>query len=141
MDHSLPGATATFESQMTVVLDRNNRVPLPVVLKYDATDPFAVSATFRTGEGDITWVFGRDLLRSGLTNAVGQGDIMIRPAHPSRGPVVHITLSSPNGAAKLEGNRHELHKFLKQVYDIVPDGHEWQYLQVDRVIGELLADG
>lgn len=141
MDQSSSTSGIAFELQMQVVLSDENRVSLPVVLAYEAEDPYAMSATFRTGDGDVTWVFARDLMRDGLTNAVGEGDIMIRPAHPSRGPIVLFTLSSPSGAAKLEGNRHELRKFIAQVYDVVPEGYEWQYLKVDQVIGELLAEG
>ncbi len=140
MDHS-SDSVVSFELQMKVVLDDDNRVSVPVTLAYEARDPYAVSATFRTGDGDITWVFARDLLRDGLANSVGEGDIKIRPAHPSRGPIVLFTLSSPSGAAKLEGNRHELRKFVQRIFDVVPEGYEWQYLEVDRVIGELLADG
>lgn len=141
MDASSSTSVVSCDLQMQVVLEDDDRVTVPVVLAYEAQDPFAMSATFRTGEGDITWVFARDLLRDGLTNPAGEGDILIRPAHPSRGPVVIFTLSSPSGAARLEGNRHELREFVKDVYDLVPDGYEWQYLQVDRVIGELLARG
>lgn len=141
MNPSSSASTVSADLQMQVVLDDDNRISLPVVMAYEAQDPYAMSATFHTGDGEITWVFARDLLRDGLANSVGEGDILIRPAHPSRGPLVLFTLSSPSGAAKLEGNRHELRRFVKNMYNIVPEGCEWQYLQVDQVIGELLAEG
>ena len=141
MNQSTPAPTVTHELQMQVVLDDENRVSLPATLAYDANDPFAISATFRTGDGDITWVFARDLLRDGLTDAVGEGDIVIRPAHPSRGPLVLLTLSSPSGSARLEGDRDQLRGFVTEVYEALPQGDEWQYIQVDRVINELLAEG
>lgn len=141
MNQSTPAPTVTHELQMQVVLDDENRVSLPATLAYDARDPFAVSATFRTGDGDITWVFARDLLRDGLVDCVGEGDIVIRPAHPSRGSLVLLTLSSPSGSARLEGDRTQLRSFIDDVFDALPAGEEWQYIQVDRVIDELLAEG
>jgi hypothetical protein len=138
---STPSPTVTHNLQMQVVLDDENRVSLPATLVYDVRDPFAVSATFSTGDGDITWVFARDLLRDGLVDAVGEGDIVIRPAHPSRGSLVLLTLSSPSGSARLEGDRDMLREFVNEIFDVLPEGDEWQHIQVDRVIDELLADG
>jgi hypothetical protein len=133
--------TVSHDLLMQVVLDDEGRVTLPAVFSYDAQDPFAVSVTFRTGEGEITWIFARDLLRDGLTERVGEGDILIRPAHPSRGPLVLFTLSSPSGSARLEGKRDDLRAFVDDCFEALPAGSEWQYVQVDRVIDELLADG
>lgn len=140
MDHSVSAPVVMFESQMQVVLDDDSRVPVHVELAFDARDPYAVSTTFRTADGNVSWVFARDLMRDGLKKPVGEGDIMIRPAHPSRGPVTVFSLSSPSGDARLEGNRHELYRFVQKTYEVVPEGHESQYLQVDRAIGELLAE-
>lgn len=133
--------TVSHDLQMQVVLDDESRVTLPAILAYDVHDPFAISATFRTGEGDITWVFARELLAQGLTERAGDGDILIRPAHPSRGALVLFTLSSPSGAARIEGDRGAIQDFVDACYNLLPEGSEWQFLQVDRVIDELLAEG
>jgi Streptomyces sporulation and cell division protein, SsgA len=139
MNPSSQAPAVSHDMQMQVVLDDGNRVALSATLHYDAHDPFAVSATFRTGEGDITWVFARDLLRDGLYDMAGEGDIVIRPGHPSRGPVVSITLSSPSGAARIEGSRTALAAFVEEIYDVVPEGSEWVYLDMETTIGELLS--
>jgi hypothetical protein len=141
MNPSRQAPAVTHDLQMQVVVDDGNRVSLSATLDYSAHDPFAVSATFRTGEGDITWVFARDLLRDGLTDRSGDGDIVIRPGHPSRGPIVTITLTSPSGAACIEGSRHDLAAFVQEIYSVVPDGSEWLYLDLERTIDDLLAEG
>jgi Streptomyces sporulation and cell division protein, SsgA len=141
MNPSQHARAVTHDLQMKIVLDDGTRVVLASRWDYDARDPFAVRATFRTGEGDITWIFARDLLRDGLTDAVGEGDIAIRPGHPSRGPIIHITLMSPNGTARIEGDRHQLSTFVTEVYDRVPEGSEWMYLDLDTTIDDLLRDG
>jgi len=139
MNPSRQAPAVTHDLQMQVVVDSGNRVALSATLDYSAHDPFAVSATFRTGEGDITWVFARDLLRDGLTDMAGVGDIVIRPGHPSRGPIVNITLSSPSGAAQIEGSRHDLAAFVHEIFTAVPEGSEWLYLDLDRTIDDLLT--
>lgn len=139
MNKSAPAPAVSRDFQMQVVLDNEARVALPAKISYDANDPFAVTTTFRTGEGDITWVFARDLLRDGLTESVGEGDVAIRPAHPSMGAKVLITLSSPSGSAKLEGQRDDLRLFVNEMYSLVPEDEEWRYVKIDSVITELLG--
>ena len=137
---SRPAPALSHDLLMQVVVDGDTRVSLSATLAYSAEDPFAISATFRTGEGDITWTFARDLLRDGMAESVGEGDIQIRPAHPSRGPVMKLTLSSPSGAAENEAPRHEDGEFLAESYRLVPADSEWMYLDLDRTIDDLLGD-
>ena len=95
MNPSRPAPAMSQDLVMQVVVDNANRVSLSATLAYGVEDPFAVSATFRTGDGDITWTFARDLLRDGMSESVGEGDIQIRPGHPSRGPIMLLTLELP----------------------------------------------
>lgn len=139
MNPSRPAPAIAHDLQMQVVLDDNTRVALTATLQYSASDPFATSATFRTGDGDITWVFARDLLRDGLGDAVGEGDIHIRPGHPSRGANVIISLTSPSGTARIEAARGDLVSFVDDVYTAVPSGSEWMYLDFDAELSELLG--
>ena len=61
--------------QLRLVVADADAVPLPVSLRYCATDPYAVRAVF-SGDGmEVEWVFARDLLRTGLTSPVGEGDL------------------------------------------------------------------
>lgn len=138
--NSRPAPSMVQEVVMQVVVDHANRVSLPATLTYSLDDPFAVSVTFRTGDGDITWTFARDLLERGMTESAGEGDINVRPGHPSRGPVVMLTLSSPSGAAQIEAPRHEIADFVAETYRVCPADSEWMYLDLDRTIDDLLAD-
>lgn len=138
--NSRPAPAMSQDVVMQVVVDHANRVSLPATLTYGLEDPFAVSATFRTGDGDVTWTFARELLHEGMTNAVGEGDINVRPGHPSRGPIVVLTLSSPSGAAQIEAPRHEVADFLAESYRVCPTDSEWMHLDLDRTIEDLLAD-
>ena len=45
--------------------DRGIHHSIDAVLDYRRSDPFAVAMTFVTGEGDLVWTFGRDLLARG----------------------------------------------------------------------------
>lgn len=140
MKPSQPAPMLSSDVLMQVVVDDDNRVSMAATLGYTALDPYAVSVTFRTAEGDITWTFARDLLQQGMSDAVGEGDIRIRPAHPSRGPILNLSLSSPSGTADIEAPRHDVAAFLGDTFDVVPEGSEWMYLDLDRTIDDLLAD-
>lgn len=140
MKPSQPAPMLSSDVLMQVVVDDDNRVSMPATLGYSATDPYAISVTFRTAEGDITWTFARDLLQTGMTESVGEGDIRIRPAHPSRGPVMNLSLSSPSGSADIEAARQDVAAFLGETFEMVPGGSEWMYLDLDRTIDDLLAD-
>lgn len=129
------------EMHMQVVCDDGTRVAMPATLSFTAAEPYAVTATFRAGESEhtwITWVFARDLLRDGMRDIAGYGDIVVRPSHPSRGAQVILTLSSPHGSAVIEGSRHQIAAFIEEAYAAVPDGAEWMYLNIDSTIADLL---
>ena len=68
---------------------------VPAALVYDSTDPFAVRVRFGDGsaddvdrpsyddpddDGGVEWLLSRDLLRSGLTGPIGDGDVRLWPA-------------------------------------------------------------
>ncbi|MPZ60404.1 MAG: SsgA family sporulation/cell division regulator, partial [Propionibacteriales bacterium] len=65
-------------------------------LSYNATDPLAVTALFRTKGSSVRWVFARDLLTEGVFAPAGDGDVHIWPCLDASGrAVVIIELSSP----------------------------------------------
>lgn len=130
--------TVQHDIHMQVVIADGNRVALPATLTYRAEDPFAVTATFRTADNEISWVFARELLRDGLRDIAGHGDIVVRPGHPSRGARVSLTLSSPSGSAVIEGSREQIGDFVAEMYRAVPEDTEWMYLDLDRTIEDLL---
>jgi hypothetical protein len=128
------------DMKMQVVLDDGNRVPLRVSMTYRTGDALAVTATFHTSEGEITWRFARELLRDGLRGPAGEGDILVRPSHPARAQIT-LTLRSESGAAVIEAARKDISAFIAEIYHQVPEDFEWMYLDIDRTIDDILAQG
>ena len=124
-------AAISADLGLTLVLGDDRIVPVVATLTYSIAEPFAISALFRTSDGNINWIFARDLLENGLTESVGEGDVMIWPAHDADGEIICISLSSPGGNALLEADSDELRRFLDQSYNIVKRGQESDYVNVD----------
>jgi hypothetical protein len=109
-------------------------VPVMATLRYEARDPYAVNASFRTGRGTdrtaVEWVFARQLLAEGMERPVGDGDVRVSPG--SNGArVVNLTLSSPSGHAVFEVPRAAMEDFLARSYSVVPLGSESSFLDLD----------
>ena len=101
---------------------------------YAANDPYAVVARFSTVEGDVDWTFGRELLLDGTYMPVGEGDVKIAPTSDGR---ISMVLSSPSGEAQLLCDATVVASFLEQTYELVPDGEEWRYCQMDTWLAEV----
>jgi hypothetical protein len=121
---------------MRIVLE-GQAVPLPCTLSYEVVDPFAVTATFSSGDGEVSWTFARDLLAAGLRTASGDGDVMVRPLI---GGQIEIVLSSPSGAAVVHADLDAVAAFVQASYDLLPEGYEWQYLNFDAGLAALLDE-
>jgi sporulation and cell division protein SsgA len=133
-------STVTRELTVQLVAPGDGSVSLPVVLHYDTADPYAVHATFRTGQGEgVNWVFARELLTLGVHRPAGDGDVRVWPSWNAGAEVVFIGLTSPDGEALLQANTRELADFLGRSYALCPQGQEQEYLDMDRAIEELLA--
>ena len=113
---------------------------IDTVLAYRRTDPYAVTMTFLTGDGDLTWTFGRDLLVHGVDRPVGDGDVHVAPAISQVGrAVVDVELSSPDGHLVLQARTTELVEFVERTTSLVPSGEESGHLDVDALIAQILA--
>ena len=115
-------------------------VPVNVDLTYTSRDPYAVQASFRTGNGTaVDWVFARDLLRDGLVVPSGTGDVRVQPmpTNPSR---VQLELSSPSGHAVFTTCAQALGDFLHRTYVAVPPQTEYSWLDFDVALSGLLND-
>lgn len=113
---------------------------LDTLFTYVASDPYAVTVTFMTHEGDLPWTFGRDLLVQGLTSPIGDGDVHVCPSINERGlAVVIIELSSPDGHLVTEARTDEIMAFVQQSLALVPQGEESQHLGMDAMIEALLT--
>lgn len=125
---------------LRLVLGGDRRVTVPATLAYEPTEPYAVSTVFRTSDGDITWVFGRDLLEDGLNSRVGEGDVAVWPSATRSTKVVCLSLASPSGSALLEADHGEVRAFLDDSYRLVPLGGERCLLDLDAGLALLLGD-
>ena len=113
---------------------------LETIFSYAQDDPFAVTITFLTPEGDLPWTFSRDLLCRGMTAPIGEGDVHVCPSINDRGhAVVIIELSSPDGHLVTEAPTNELFTFVQRSLALVPEGEESQHLGLDTMIEQLLV--
>jgi hypothetical protein len=133
-------STVTRELTVQLMAPGDGGIALPVVLHYDVADPYAVHATFRTGQADgVSWVFARELLTLGVHRPAGDGDVRVWPSWNSGAEVVFISLTSPDGEALLQASTRELVDFLGRSYSLCAQGQEQEHIDVDRAIAELLA--
>jgi hypothetical protein len=130
-------AAISADLDLVLVLGDERLIPVAATLTYSVTEPFAVSALFRTTDGDINWVFARQLLDEGLTESVGEGDVVIWPAHDDAGETICISLCSPGGNALLEADSQEIRSFLEASYRLVARGEESDHVNVDDFLSQL----
>ena len=131
----------TTELEMTLVLTAERSVMVTALLDYSAHEPYSVRATFRTSEGDVNWIFARELLAEGLRGPAGDGDVAVWPSRTDGRDVLCISLSSPSGRAMLEAARTDIEEFLARTYTVVPMGSEAALIDFDGLIERLLSDG
>ena len=125
--------------QLRLVVADADAVPLPVTLRYSASDPYAVRAVF-SGDGmEVEWVFARDLLRTGLASPVGDGDVHVWPSWGTGRELLMISLTSPDGQAVLEATSEDVRCFLDRTTAVVADGDESSHLDLDAALARLLA--
>jgi Streptomyces sporulation and cell division protein, SsgA len=124
---------------------------VPAVLGYDPTDPYAVQISFgevgagpdgdpSPSDGGISWLLGRELLRSGLDRPSGEGDVRIWPSH-SAADVLFLHLQAPSGEALFELSRGTVAAFLRQADAMVPPGTEGSLMAIDDELAALLSNG
>ena len=129
------------EVTLRLVVPDSGPVSLPVSLRYVASDPYAVRALFRGGDGEtsVEWVFARDLLVEGLERATGLGDVHVWPSRGEEGELVVIALSSPDGRAVLHADADDLRLFVGRTLSVVPTGQEALHLDLEDVVSRLTA--
>lgn len=135
-EHSVICSPAVFE----LIAPDAPVVPVKVDLTYSSKDPYAVQASFRTGNGTaVDWVFARDLLHDGLIAPAGTGDVHVQPmpGDPSR---VQLELSSPSGHAVFTTCAQTLGDFLVRTFEAVPPETEYSWLNFDLALSDLLND-
>lgn len=116
-------------------------VPLDAELRYDRSDPYAVTTAFLVGGSEVVWEFGRDLLLQGVSEPAGDGDVQVFPSLDADGrAVVHIVLRSPEGQALVEARARDVLDFLAATAKVVWPGTERDHhISTDDVIAALLV--
>jgi Streptomyces sporulation and cell division protein, SsgA len=113
---------------------------LDTVFAYHRSDPFAVTITFVTHEGDLPWTFSRDLLARGLSEPTGDGDVHVCPSIDRDGrAVVIVELSSPDGHLVTQAPSKDVRQFVTRALGLVPEGEESQHMPIDDMISQLLG--
>jgi Streptomyces sporulation and cell division protein, SsgA len=124
---------ATATTEMILISDAT----LPAVnaeLRYQCDDPFAVQMLLSVDQSPaISWIFGRDLLTTGVVMPSGMGDVQIYPTHDG----VIIELRSGTAAAKLLAHTPDLMDFTDQTLELVPLGSEMEHYDLDIDLGIL----
>ena len=141
MDHrSSSGYSCTLTLQL---IGPRPPAELSATFSYDARDPYAVRITFgsahASGQGAVTWLFGRDLLRAGLDRPTGDGDVRVGPTEASS-DVLFLQLRAPSGEALMELSRAALAAFVRGTETVVPFGAEGASIDLDE-LAVLLCEG
>ena len=118
---------------------------IPVELRYDAGDPYAVRLTFHLpGDAPVTWAFGRELLLDGISRPCGEGDVHIAPTDPDDLSDVHIRLQVGADRALFRAGVAPLVAFLDRTDRLVPLGQERSLgdfeENLDEALGRILAE-
>ena len=133
----------TADLQLRLVVPGSSALPVRASMRYDVSDPYAVTVAFYTGPSDasgdvVEWTFARQLLTDGVSAPVGEGDVQVWPSSSAGSPVVCLALSSPSGKALFEVPLPELVDFLGTTYAAVPTGGESAHVDVDAELALLL---
>src|SRR4051794_20902997 len=131
----------TAELALRLVVPDGTPLPVTASIRYDASDPYAVTVTFFTGAAEpVRWTFARQLLTDGVERSVGEGDVRVWPAQSEGQAVVYIALSSPSGRALFEASLADVVEFLGRSYTAVPTGSESDFVNVDAELAFILSD-
>ncbi|MFC9249892.1 SsgA family sporulation/cell division regulator [Amycolatopsis thailandensis] len=132
-------ATHHHLADLTLFTPVGETVVVEADLRYDTTDPLAVTLSFHhDGVGLIDWVFARQLLFEGLAGPAGEGDVRLRP-HGEDPGLVWLHLESPFGRAELTACRRQLTEFLDCTTRLVRSGSEPEWIAIDSSITRLLS--
>jgi hypothetical protein len=122
-----------------LVIGRETGLDFTITASYDQRDPYAVRLTFPVNTPDgypLTWVFGRQLIDEGLAGPTGDGDVHLWPCGPD---LVMLELRSAGGYAQIALSVRQLRSFLFLSYAEIPPGYESAYVEIDRLLHDLMG--
>jgi hypothetical protein len=112
---------------------------IPVELRYETCDPYAVRLTFHLpGDAPVTWTFGRELMVDGVGGPSGDGDVRIAPAEGESPGDVLIRLQVGDEHALFRSGAAPLVAFLDRTDRLVPLGQEGALADFDAHLDEAL---
>ncbi|MBV2354799.1 SsgA family sporulation/cell division regulator [Streptomyces sp. J2-1] len=127
------------EVMMSFLVSEELSFRIPVELRYDACDPYAVRLTFHLpGDAPVTWAFGRELLIDGVGRPCGEGDVHIAPADSEVLGEVLIRLQVGGDQALFRSSAPPLVAFLDRTDRLVPLGQESAMADFDTHLEEAL---
>ncbi|MEV7541429.1 SsgA family sporulation/cell division regulator [Streptomyces sp. NPDC089915] len=128
------------EVMMSFLVSEELAFRIPVELRYDARDPYAVRLTFHLpGDAPVTWAFGRELLLDGINRPCGDGDVHIAPTDPGALCDVHIRLQVGGDRALFRAGAAPLVAFLDRTDRLVPLGQERSLGDFEETLDEELC--
>ncbi len=143
MDHHTMNTAKTGVTQsltLELIDASGTATPMQADLTYDPSDPYAITAIFVTGAGNVRWTFGRDLLVGGLYEPTGDGDVHVWPCLDADGhAVVIIELCSPDGEALVQARTGDLTTFVERITAVVAPGNESSFMDIDATIAAIFA--
>ncbi|MCN9242020.1 SsgA family sporulation/cell division regulator [Streptomyces sp. NPDC052051] len=133
------------EVMMSFLVSDELSFRIPVELRYETCDPYAVRLTFHLpGDAPVTWAFGRELLVDGVGRPCGIGDVHIAPAEPDSFGDVLIRLQVGADQALFRSGAVPLVAFLDRTDKLVPLGQEGSLsgfdARLDEVLDRILAE-
>lgn len=115
--------------------------PLRADLSYDPADPLFVTVAFRPRGGTaVHWQISRDLLRDGLLQPSGTGDVRIWPTLDRGCAVVRMRLRGRGSSALFQISLPELQDWLMRTCELVRPGTELGDADWDAAFRALLDD-
>ena len=118
----------TAATEMILISDAS----LPAVnaeMHYHCDDPYAIQLLLSVDQSPaICWIFGRELLMTGVRMPTGIGDVQVYPTHDG----VIIELRSGSTVAKLLAHIPDLTAFTDRSLEVVPFGTEMDHYDLDQ---------
>ena len=142
MDHR---SSSVYSCPLTLqLIGSRSSSEVLALFSYDARDPYAVRITFGSPHVDfedaVTWLIGRELLRAGLDQLTGDGDVRVGPK-AARSDVLFLQLRAPSGEALMELSRTALAAFIGGTETFVPFGAEGAAVDLDEELAAIVSEG
>jgi hypothetical protein len=140
-ENDIPMPDVRVSTEANLLTAEGAKQPLTTLFEYSSDDPYQVTTVFMASDGEVRWNFGRDVLKDGMFEPSGEGDVHTWPEVDEAGRAsVMIELNSPSGSALVEVPARDVFTFASQAEQVVPAGKESTHINVDRTIAAIFAN-